>query len=100
MLAVRPLHPPGRVAGNLDPGLAGEVADLPGRSVPERLDVELGRKPEVALAPGREPDVAADARNAEGADVLSHEVLADDVPRTVVLEQCVRVDRPFLDLVT
>ena len=60
VLAVRPLDPPGRVVGDLDPRLAGEVADLPGRPVAVRLDLEFRRQPEVSLAARREADVAAD----------------------------------------
>ena len=64
-----------------------------------RLDVELGRQPEVALAAGREADVAADARDAEGADGGAVEILADDVPDALVEPQRVRVERALGDLV-
>ena len=57
--------PPGRVVLYGDAGRADLVADLPRPRDTVRLDVELGREPEVALAPGREADVAADARDAE-----------------------------------
>ena len=63
------------------------------------LDVELGRRAEVALAPGCELDLAADPRDAEGADVLAVEVPPDDVPDAVVGEEGVRVERPLGDLV-
>ncbi len=74
--AVSPLH--------LDPRLADRLADLPRRAAAELLDVEVGRRAEVALAPRREPDLAADPRDAERADVLAVEVVADDVPDAVV----------------
>ena len=63
------------------------------------LDVEVLREPEVALASRREADVAADARDAERADVVAVEVVADHVPRAVLREQGVRVERPLLLLV-
>ena len=86
-------HPPGRVACELDARLADEVADLPRRPAAVLVDVEVGRDPEVALASRGEANVAADPRDAEGADVLPVEVLSDHVPAAVVREQAVRVDR-------
>src|SRR5262249_35515225 len=96
VLPVRPLDPPGRVVGDLDARLAGDVADLPRRAVAVGLELEIRREAEVPLPARRETDVAADSRDAEGADVLTHEVLADDVPGAVVLKQGVRVERPLL----
>ena len=93
--AVRALDPPGRVAGELDPGLADEVADLPRRPAAVGVDVEVGRDAEVALATRREADVAADPRDAERADVLPVQVLADHVPAAVVRQQPVGVQRPL-----
>src|SRR5206468_10710353 len=69
--AVGAAHPPGRVAAHLDPRGADGVADLPRRPATVELDVEVRRRAEVALAPRRELDVAADAGDAEGADVLA-----------------------------
>src|SRR5262249_42384548 len=66
--AVRPAHPPGRVAAHLDPRSADHVADLPRRPAPIELDVEIHGRAEVALAPRCELDVTADARDAERAD--------------------------------
>ena len=94
-LAVRALDPPGGVAGDLDARLAGEVADLPRRPAAVLVDVEVGRRAEVALAPRGEADVAADARDAELLPPLVVEVLADDVPDAVVGEQRERVHRPL-----
>ena len=53
------------------------------------------RETEVALAPGGEADVAADARDAERAAVVVVEVVADDVPGASVVQQRVRVERPL-----
>jgi hypothetical protein len=97
--AVRATHPPGRVAAHLDARSADGVADLPRRPAAEELDVEVGRGAEVALAPSRELDVAADARDPEGADVLAVEIVSDDVPEPVVVEERVRVERPLALLV-
>ncbi len=94
------LDPPGRVAGELDPRFALDVADLPRRPAAVFVDVEVGRNPEVPLAARGEPDVAADARDAEGPDVLAVEILADHVPAAVVREQPVRVDRSLALAVT
>ncbi len=69
------------------------VAELPGGTAAERVDVELGREPEVALAAGGEADVAADAGDAERAQRVAVEVVADDVPDAAVVEQPVRVER-------
>src|SRR5262249_54535131 len=60
--AVRALDPPGGVVADLDLRLGDEIADLPGRPVAVALDLEIRRHAEVALAAGREPDVAPDAR--------------------------------------
>ena len=76
-----------------------DLADLPGPRDAVRLDVELGRQPEVALAAGREPDVAADAGDAERADGGAVEILPDDVPDALVEPQRVRVERALGDLV-
>src|SRR5207248_3951395 len=81
--SVGALHPPGRVAQHLDPRLAEDVADLPRRPAAELLDVEVRRNAKVALTSRRELDVATDARDAERADVLPVEVVADDVPDAV-----------------
>ena len=76
----RAVHPPGGVALHGDAGRADGLADLPGARDAVRLDVEVGRQPEVALAPRREADVAADAGDPERADGGAVEILADDVP--------------------
>src|SRR5206468_1731465 len=89
----RSLDPPGSVAGELDPRLAFEVTDLPGRPATVLVDVEVGRDPEIPLAPRREADVPADSRDAERSDVLAVEILSDHVPAAVVREQPARVDR-------
>src|SRR4051812_26088038 len=68
--AVGAPNPPGRVAAHLDPRRAGGVADLPRRAAAVLVDIEVARRAEVALAARRELDVAADARDAERADVL------------------------------
>ena len=57
------------------------------------LDVEVGRDPEVALAPCREADVAADARDLERPRGVALEVVTDDVPVAVVEAERVGVDR-------
>ena len=64
-----------------------------------RLDVEVGRQPEVALAPRREANVAADAGDPEGADGGAVEILADDVPDSLVEPERVGVERALADLV-
>ena len=55
--------------------------------------------PEVALAPGREPDVAAHARDAELLAPLVLQILADHVPDAVLGQQRVGVDRALALLV-
>src|SRR5439155_14846628 len=92
-------YPPGRVAAHLDPRRADAVADLPRRPAAVELDVEVRRRAEVPLAPRRKFDVAADARDAEGADVLPVEIVPDDVPEPVVVEEGVRIERPLALLV-
>ena len=94
-LAVGALDPPGGVARDLDPRLAGDVADLPRRPAAVLLDVEVGGRAEVALAPRGEANVAADARDAELLPALVVEVLADDVPDAVVGQKRERVHRPL-----
>ena len=51
------LHPPRRVGRNLDAGVPDDVAELPFGAATVVLDVELGRKAEVALTPRCEADV-------------------------------------------
>src|SRR5207253_3241631 len=75
--AVRPLHPPGGLARDLDARLADDVADLPRRPAAIELDVEFDRSAEVAFAPCRELDLAADPRDAERPDVVTVDVVAD-----------------------
>src|SRR6266700_1999214 len=60
-LPVQTLDPPGRVTADLDARFADDVADLPGGPRPVLVHVEILRRPEVALAPGREADLSADA---------------------------------------
>ena len=55
--------------------------------------VELGRDAEVALAARREADVAADAREPEGADRVAIVVASDEVPLALAQEQAVGVHR-------
>ena len=86
------LDPPGGVARKLDPRLADDVADLPRRPAAVLVDVELRGNPEVALATCREADVTSDPRDAERADVLAVEILADHVPAAVVGEEGVGID--------
>ena len=64
-----------------------------------RLDVELGRQPEVALAPRGEADVAADPGDPERPHGGAVEVLPDDVPDALVEPERVRVERALADLV-
>ena len=90
------LHPPRGVGRDLDARVPDDVAELPFRAAPVVLDVELGRQPEVALAPRREADVGADARDAERPDVVALEVVADHVPRAVLGQERVRIERPLL----
>ena len=97
--SVRALHPPGGVAPYLDARGAGDVADLPWRPAPVLLDVEVRRRAEVALAPRRELDVTADPGDPEGADLLAVEVVPDDVPESVVVEQGIGVECPLALLV-
>ena len=82
-----------------DARLADGVPDLPGARHAVRLYVEVGRQPEVALAPRREADVAADPGDAEGADGGAVEILADDVPDVLVEPERVGVERALADLV-
>ena len=93
----RPVHPPGDLPGDLDPRRAGDRPVLPVLADAVQIDVEVGRQLEVALAPRREADVAADARDPERADVVVVEILADDVPGAAVAAQRVRVERPLAD---
>jgi hypothetical protein len=60
-----------------------------------RVDVEVLGQAEVALAPRREADVAADARDPEGADRVTVEIEAHDVPGAAVAAECVGVERPL-----
>jgi len=99
-VAVGTLDPPGSVVTDLDARFADDVADLPRRSADEVVDPEVGWNPEVALAPCREPDVAANARDTELLDLASVvQVRADDVPDTEVRQQGVRIERSLLFLV-
>src|SRR5262249_55600376 len=93
--AVEPLDPPGRLRPDAHARLAGDVADLPRRLADVLVDAEVGRHPEVALTARGEADLAADARDAEGADRVPVEVLADDAPCAALRDQRVRVDRPL-----
>src|SRR6266540_3650784 len=92
MRAEGTLDPPGRVAPDLDAGLALNLAHLPVRPEPVGVGVEVGRQPEVALAPCREPNVPADARDPEGAHLVGLRVEPDDVPLAAVEEQRVWID--------
>ena len=92
-VAVGALEPPGRVAGHLDSRLALDFADLPRWMSAVLVDVEVGRRAEIALAARRKPDVAADARDAKLLAPLILEVLGDHIPDAVVRQQCVRVER-------
>jgi hypothetical protein len=55
------LNPPGGVGRDGDPGLAQGVPELPFGTAAELLDVEALGDAEVALAPGGEADLGADA---------------------------------------
>ena len=59
------------------------------------VDVELGGLPEVALAPGREADVRADARNSERAGRVPVEVVSHDVPDALVEPERVGIEPPL-----
>src|SRR4029077_3077813 len=83
-ISQRALDPPRRVLLDRDPGAGDELADLPRLRHTVRLDVEVGRQPEVALATCRETDVALDPRDAERADRAPVEVVADHVPDSLV----------------
>ena len=93
--AEAPLDPPGGIAHELDPSLADGGPHLPGRRRPVLLGVEAGRKPEVTLAPRREPDLAADPRHPEGSDRIDLLVAPDHVPAALVREKRIGVDRPL-----
>ena len=93
------MNPPGGVALHRDARHADGLADLPRARDAMRLDVELGRQPEVALAPRREADVAADAGDAERAHGGAVEILADDVPDALVEPERVGVERALGHLV-
>ena len=99
LAAVRALDPPGGVGGDLDLRVADDLAELPLGAAAVVLDVELRRQPEVALAPRREANVGADARDAERADVVALDVVSDHVPRAVLRQQRVRIERALLFLV-
>ncbi len=99
LAAVGALDPPRGVGRHLDPRLADDVAELPFRPAAVILDVEFGREPEVPLAPSREADVGADARDTERANVGSFEVVADHVPRAVLRQEREWIERPLLLLV-
>jgi hypothetical protein len=92
VLAELALDPPGRVAGDLDLGVALDRADLPWRAQAVLVRVEVLREAEIALAPGREPDVIANPGDAKGAHVVLVGVVADHVPLSAVEEERVRVD--------
>ena len=87
------VDPPGRVAGDLDLGLALLRANLPRRALAVGLGVEALRHPEVALAPRGEADLASDPRHAERLDPLVVEVETDHVPLAAVEEQRIGIDR-------
>ena len=95
----RAVDPPGGVALHRDAGRADGLADLPGAWDAMCLDVEVGRQPEVALAPGGEANIAANAGDPEGADGGAVEILADDVPDSLVEPERVGVERALADLV-
>src|SRR3979411_1164951 len=63
------------------------------------LDVELLRYAEIGLAERGEADLGSDARDAKLLDRLVVLILADHVPRAVLREQGVRVDRSLALLV-
>ncbi len=98
-VSVDTLDPPGRVAAELDASLAHDVADLPVRPPAVVVDVEVLRRAEVALAAGREPDVAPHPRDAERLAPLVLQVLADHVPDAVLGQEREGVDRPLALLV-
>ena len=90
----RAVHPPRGVALDGDPRHADRVADLPRPRRPVRLDVELGRQAEVALAPRREADVASgSARRGRSGRRVAVEIVPDDVPDALVEPKRVRVQR-------
>ena len=91
--AEQAVDPPGRVAGDLDLGLALLLAHLPRRALAVRLGVEALRQPEVPLAPRGEADLASDPRHAERLDPVVVEVEADHVPLPAVEEQRIGIDR-------
>ena len=94
-----PMHPPGGVAVHLDLRGPGDGPVLPVLADAVGVDVEVLRQAEVALAAGGEADVAADARDAERADVVVVEIVADDVPGASIAAQGVGIQRPLARLV-
>src|SRR5438034_5010605 len=95
----QPVHPPRRVAGDLDLRLALRIADLPRRALTIVLGIEAFREPEVSLAACGEPNLAADPRHAERLYPVVVEVEPDDVPLAAVKEQRVRIERALALLV-
>jgi hypothetical protein len=93
VLAKLTLDPPGRVTADLDLRLALDRADLPRRAEAVLVRVEVLGQAEVALAPRRQPNVAADPGDAEGAHVVLVRVVPDHVPLAPVEEERVGVDR-------
>ena len=80
MAAEEALDQPGG-AGVISSTASALLAELPRRPVAVGAGVEALGEPEVALAAGGEPEVAADARDAEDAGhVVAVVVAADDVP--------------------
>jgi len=96
LAAVRALDPPGGVGRNFDSRFPDVVPELPLGAPAVQLDIEVGRQPEVALAARREANVRANARDAERADVRAVEIVADHVPRAVLGQEGVRVERALL----
>ena len=91
-LADRALDPPRRVRVELDLRLALDLPELPRLATAQAGRVEVLRRAEIAFPPRGEADVAADARHAEGAQILLVEVEPDQVPGALLREERVRVD--------
>ncbi len=91
----RALHPPGRVIGHRDSRSADRLADLPGSRHAVLLDVEFRRHAKVALAPGGEANVPADAGDLERSHGVTVEVVPDHVPVAVVQAERVGIHDAF-----
>ena len=86
------LDVPGDAVGHPDLGRRRRVAELPRDAVGVGARVEVVRALEVVLGLGRVGDLAADARQAEDADVAALVRPADEVELAALEQQLVGVD--------